>query len=62
LAHPNIVRFLGIHISSKDQHYIVTEYVAQGSLADLLRKKEGGLEPQDLLAMFVVEDNFLTLF
>ena len=51
LHHPNIVQFLGLHTSAEGQHYIVTEFLSQGSLSSLLQEAKTKLSQSDLLAM-----------
>lgn len=36
--HPNIVKFLGVFVSTTGDNYIVTEYCSGGSLLDILQK------------------------
>ncbi|GMN44890.1 hypothetical protein TIFTF001_014077 [Ficus carica] len=44
LRHPNIVQFLGV-VNNSDRLIFLTEYLRNGSLYDILRKK-GRLDPQ----------------
>ncbi|KAF3441343.1 hypothetical protein FNV43_RR15257 [Rhamnella rubrinervis] len=48
LRHPNIVQFLGV-INKPDRLIFLTEYLRNGSLHDILRKK-GRLDPQTAVA------------
>jgi serine/threonine protein kinase len=61
LRHPNIVQFLGIHISSSDEHYIVTEYLSKGSLLDLLTASTK-IDTLDLVTMFENSNMYFTIF
>jgi serine/threonine protein kinase len=56
LAHPHIVRCLGIHIESSGDKYMVVEYVDGGSLVSLLRKKQADLTLDNLLQMYALSD------
>jgi len=51
LRHPNIVQFFGIHVSSDDDYYLVTEYLSEGSLDNLLRNQKDDIFLLDLLSM-----------
>lgn len=51
LTHPNIVQFLGLFTDTNQNTYIVTEYLAKGSLDSLLRKEKQHLTTVDLLGM-----------
>jgi serine/threonine protein kinase len=50
LNHPNVVRFFGIY-TNNDHTYIVTEFLSQGALDDLLRKNRETISLLDLLAI-----------
>jgi len=52
LKHPNLIQFLGIFIDSNGDKYIITDYMNQGSLLDVL-KKEKNLPLQKLLQMSI---------
>lgn len=51
LNHPNLVRFYGIHYTAKNETFMVLEYMGQGSLIDLLSKKQETITKEDLLFM-----------
>ena len=51
LNHPNIVRFFGIHTTSKGEHFIVMEYMQKGSLDGLLQMESKKISAIDLLSM-----------
>eukprot|EP01114_Cavostelium_apophysatum_P005290 TRINITY_DN1609_c0_g1_i2.p1 TRINITY_DN1609_c0_g1~~TRINITY_DN1609_c0_g1_i2.p1 ORF type:complete len:602 (+),score=84.00 TRINITY_DN1609_c0_g1_i2:143-1807(+) len=53
LNHPNIVRYLGVYSSPKEGWYIVMEYLSEGSLDVLVRRKDLNLQISDLIAMAV---------
>ena len=50
LNHPNIVRFYGL-VDKDGFTYIVMEYLAKGSVLDLLRKGGNKLELRSLFQM-----------
>lgn len=51
LNHPHIVRYLGIHEDEAGKRYIVTEFVAKGSLADAIVADKNKLKTVNLLRM-----------
>jgi serine/threonine protein kinase len=52
LASPYIVQFLGIfQDKKKGQQYLVTEYLAKGSLLSLLQRESNTITDLDLLVM-----------
>jgi len=51
LSHPAVVQYLGIYNGADGSQYIVMEYLALGSLPQLLRQEEKNLDIMDLVAM-----------
>ena len=51
LNHPHIVRYLGIHRDASGKLYIVTEFLAKGSLSDVIAAESKELTAADLLRM-----------
>jgi serine/threonine protein kinase len=51
LAHPNIVRYVDTGIDESGMPYLVTEYVTDGSLQDMLAASGGWLRPEDAVSM-----------
>jgi len=51
LQHPNVTQFLGIWISPEREQYLVTEFMAKGSLLSVLRDVNEKPTIQDILKM-----------
>jgi len=51
LRHPNVVQYLGVHISPNGDKYIVMEFLSLGALNALLRKEENKSTTVDLVGM-----------
>jgi serine/threonine protein kinase len=52
LKHPNIVLFLGVHVTPKREYYLVTEYFAKGDLVNVLRREGPKFKLTDLINMY----------
>jgi len=51
LRHPNVVQYLGVHISQNGDKYIVMEFLSLGALNTLLRKEDNNSTTADLVGM-----------
>jgi len=52
LKHPHLIQFLGIYIDLNGETYIITDYMNQGSLLDVL-KREDNIPTKKLLQMCI---------
>ncbi len=50
LSHPHVVRYLGLY-EQNSEHYIVTEYLREGSVDVFVRDNKNQLTSVDLMAM-----------
>jgi serine/threonine protein kinase len=50
-THPNVVQFFGVHITRRNDIYIVMEYIDGGNLLDLLKDHGASLTFSDQLNM-----------
>ncbi len=51
LNHPNILRFFGVFTNKENQHFIVTEYMAEGSLQRLVEVQRNNVSSSELMLM-----------
>ena len=51
VSHPHVVNFLGCYSDKSGFKYMVTEFMSDGGLINLIQKKEKSLTTTDLLAM-----------
>lgn len=55
LNHPNLVKLYDEGISKEDRYYFVSEYIPEGSLADLFEKKYHGVMPYKDACYFICQ-------
>ena len=53
LHHPNIIRYLGLHISSIGDSYMVMEFAQKGSLKDFLKTEKKNLQISDRFELMI---------
>lgn len=53
LDHRHVVHFYGVHISPTEEKYIVTEFMSQGSLMDLVKNCSDEISTGELVRMYV---------
>jgi serine/threonine protein kinase len=47
LHHPNVIRYLGLHVSKVGDTYMVMEFAQKGSLKDFLKAEKKTLQMSD---------------
>ena len=53
LHHPNVIRYLGLHISKAGDTYMVMEFAQKGSLKDFLKAERKTLQMSDRYELMI---------
>ena len=53
LHHPDVIRYLGLHISKDGDTFMVMEYASKGSLKDFLRVEKNNLQMSDRFELMI---------